>query len=46
MTMKTKLLCLAVLPDSLAAWAADEPAINPRVVAALEQMGEHLRSQP
>ena len=46
MTMKTKLLCLAVLPASLAAWAADEPAINPRVVAALEQMGEHLRSLP
>ena len=46
MTMKTKLLCLSLLPASLAAWAADEPAVNPRVVAALEQMGEHLRSLP
>ena len=46
MTLKTKLLCLALLPVSLACWSADESAINPRVVSALEQMGDHLRSLP
>ena len=50
MTLKSKWLCALVLPLSLTAWAADEPAtvpdVNPRVVAKLTQMGEYLRSLP